>query len=86
VRLEGRVTGPWVKECDRACRSVLSSLGSKRLRIDLRGVTHVDPSGRRLLSEIHRRAGATFLADTPMTKYLAREAQGQSENGMKEEE
>ena len=86
VRLDGRVTGAWVNECDRACRSILASLGSKKLRVDLRGVTHVDASGRRLLGEIHQRAGATFLADTPMTKYFAQEAQGQNQNGTKEEE
>jgi len=86
VRLDGRVAGPWVQECDRTCRAVLASLGTKKLRVDLRGVTHVDASGRQLLGEIHRRTGAMFLADTPMTKYFAQEAQGQRQNGQKEEE
>jgi len=86
VRLDGRVAGPWVNECDRTCRALFASLGSKKLRVDLRGVTHVDASGRRLLGEIHRKTGAMFLADTPMTKYFAQEAQGQGQSGQKEEE
>ena len=85
MRLEGRLTGLSVKECGRTCRSVLVTLGSRTLQVDLRGVTHVDASGRELLGEIHRSAGATFLADTPMTKYFAREAQHQSQNGKNEE-
>ena len=86
MRLDGRVAGPWVSECDRACRALLASLGAKKLRVDLRGVTHVDASGRQLLGELHRKTGAMFLADTPMTKYFAKEAQGQPQNGQKQEE
>jgi hypothetical protein len=86
VRLEGRLTGPWVTECDRSYRSLVSSLGSKKLRFDLRGVTHLDASGRQLLGEIYRKTGADFLADTPMTKYFAEEARGQGRDGSKEEE
>jgi hypothetical protein len=80
------MTGPWVTECDRTCRSLVSSLGSKKLRVDLRGLTHLDANGRRLLSELHRNAGADFLADTPMTKYFAQEARGQGRDGSKQEE
>lgn len=79
------MTGPWVGECDRTYRSVVSSLGAKKLRVDLRGVTHVDQSGKQLLGEIHRSTGADFLADTPMTKYFAQEARGQGQNGSKGE-
>ena len=31
--------------------------------------------GRNLLAEIHAKTGAEFLADTPLTKYFAEEAQ-----------
>jgi len=85
MTLEGRVTGPWAKECDRAYRSVASSLGSRKLRIDLRGVTHVDESGKRLLGEIHQRTGADFVADTPMTKYFAQQARGLGQDHSKRE-
>jgi len=77
VRLEGRLAGPWVTECDRCWQMLASSLGSKRVRVDLRGVTHIDSNGRRLLTAIHQESGAEFLADTPMMKFFAAEAQGQ---------
>ena len=85
MRLEGRVSGPWVAECDKAYRSIASSLGSKKLRIDLRGVTNLDDNGKRLLGEIHQRTGADFVADTPMTKYFAQQAQAKAQPDSKEE-
>jgi hypothetical protein len=74
--LEGRVAGPWVGECHRTWKTLAPSLGAKRLRLDIRGVTHIDAPGRQLLTEIHRETGADFLADTPMTKQIAEQAQG----------
>jgi ABC-type transporter Mla MlaB component len=75
LKIEGKVAGPQVPELDRAWHNLASSLGEKRLQIDLRGVTHVDGTGRSLLAEIHAQSGAEFMADTPLTKYFAQEAQ-----------
>ncbi len=85
MRLEGRVSGPWVAECDRTYRSIVSSLGSRKLRVDLRGVTHVDASGKHLLGEIHQTSQAEFIADTPMTKYLAQQARALGQDDSKGE-
>jgi anti-anti-sigma factor len=74
LRIEGRVAGPWVDELDRAWQSVAASLGSKKLLVDLTGITHMDTAGRRILADIHKRTGAEFVADSPMTKYFAEEA------------
>ena len=71
IRLEGKLIGPWVEECHRAWESIREDLGSKKLRLDLRGVTFVDGSGTALLREIHRTSGAEVLADSPLTKYFA---------------
>ena len=79
LKLEGRVTGPWVSEFDRTWRSLAPSLESKKLVVDLCGVIHMDSEARRLLAEIHKKTGADFLADTPMTKYFADEARRRSE-------
>lgn len=46
----------------------------------------MDGRGRRILAEIHRKTGADFLADTPMTKYFAEEARAQNLREAKEEE
>jgi len=43
--------------------------------VDLRGLLHADKSGQTLLSDIHRKSAAEFLADTPLTKYFAEQAQ-----------
>jgi anti-anti-sigma regulatory factor len=75
LRLEGRVVGPWVDELDRAWRSLAASLGSKKLFVDLCGVTYMDTAGQRILADIHKGSSAKFLADSPMTKYFAAEAQ-----------
>jgi anti-anti-sigma regulatory factor len=74
LKLEGRLAGPLVGELDRTWRSLAASLGSKKLLVDLCGVTHIDLNGRQVLADIHRGTGAQFVADTPMTKYFAEEA------------
>ena len=71
MRLDGKVAGPWVDECHRAWDAIQADLSSKKLRIDLRGVTFVDDRGTGLLREIHRMSGAEVLADSPLTKYFA---------------
>ena len=74
LKIEGRAAEPMVAELDRAWQQLTSSLGSRRLSVDLRGVTFMDATGRHLLAEIHDKTGAEFLADRPMTKYFAEEA------------
>lgn len=71
VRLDGKVVGPWVEECKRTWESIRVQLGSRKLRLDLRGVTFVDGRGTALLREIQRTSGAEVLADSPLTKYFA---------------
>lgn len=74
LKIEGRVVGAMVPELDKAWQQLATSLGSRKLSVDLRGVTYVDSTGERVLSKIHQETGAEFLADTPMTKYLATKA------------
>jgi anti-anti-sigma regulatory factor len=85
LRLEGRVVGPWVAELTRSWPALISSPGSRKLLIDLCGVTHVDRDGMRILAEIHETTGANFVADTPMTKYFAAEARRDKKNPTREE-
>lgn len=72
MKLEGRIVGPWTDALQESWDSLRQS--RKNLVVDLRGVTHVDAAGRRILADIHRQTGASFLADTPLTKYFAEEA------------
>jgi anti-anti-sigma regulatory factor len=75
LKIEGRVFGPNANELDRAWHDLASSLGTRKLSVDLRDVTFVDAIGKRLLAQIHAETGAEFLADTPLTKYFAEQAQ-----------
>ena len=73
IQLEGRIAGPWVNELDRAWRELIPRIDSKRLIIDLRGVTFVGEAGRKLLAEFCAQNGGRILANTPMTMYVAQQ-------------
>jgi len=81
LKLEGRITGPWVAELDRAWRSLGSSLGERKLCVDLCGVTYIDREGRRILAEMYRQTQAQFETDTPLAEYFAEEARAGLKNG-----
>jgi anti-anti-sigma regulatory factor len=85
LRLEGRITGVWAKEFERAWREIAGNRDSKKFGVDLRGVTHMDVHARGILAEIHRETGAEFLADSPITKYFAEEARRGAGGGKQEE-
>jgi ABC-type transporter Mla MlaB component len=74
LKIEGKVGGVPLTELHRAWEELARALGQRKLLVDLRGVTHVDVTGRKLLAEIHAETGAEFLADTPLTKYFAEQA------------
>jgi ABC-type transporter Mla MlaB component len=74
LKIEGKLSGLHVPELHRAWQEFAPTLGVRKLLVDLRGVLHVDGSGRDLLAAIHARTGAEFLADTPLTKYFAEQA------------
>jgi hypothetical protein len=75
LKVEGKVCGAKVPELRRAWETLAPALGSRRLSVDLCGVTSVDTTGKQVLAEIHSETGANFLADTPLTKYFAEQAQ-----------
>ena len=61
MKLEGCLAGPWVTELELCWADAQPRVGERRLRVDLRGVCHVDGRGRVLLGRLHE-AGAEFLA------------------------
>lgn len=78
IQLEGKLSGAWVDELSRAWRSLAPSLGSKELRLDLRGVAFVDAGGRQLLRDIYQKTNACFLADSPLIRHFVDEAMQKS--------
>jgi hypothetical protein len=71
LKVEGRLAMPWAKELERAWLTL--SLGSKKLCLDIRGVTFADKDGKQILRDIFRATGAEILADSPLTKQFANE-------------
>jgi hypothetical protein len=78
IKLEGKIVGPWVEEFERTYQSVVPSLGTRELHLDLREVGFVDAKGRDLLREIYQKLNARFLADSPLTRYFADDAMRES--------
>jgi hypothetical protein len=71
--LEGRIAGPWAVELGRTWSDLTPPLGTRKLLIDLRGVTYADATGIQVLRDIYSQTAAEFLTSSPWTKYLAEE-------------
>jgi anti-anti-sigma regulatory factor len=74
MKIEGELAGLQVPELERAWQELAPSLGERHLLVDVRGLTHLDASGQKLLAEIYFKSNAEFIADTPLTKYFAEQA------------
>ena len=74
LRLEGRIAGSWVAEFDRTWHSLAPSLESKKLRVDLRGVSYIDAGGQQILSDIYKKVGADFQTNSIWIDWIVQEA------------
>ena len=74
LRLEGRLQGPWVAVLARCWSGARRHLGSRRLRVDLSGVTFVDAAGKAKLAELDAQ-GAVLLGGDIETKAIVAEIQ-----------
>ena len=79
IKLEGRVTGPWVAELDHLWEHASPKLASRQLSLDLRETTYADAGGVRALRAIYSQTQAVILTSTPWTQYLAEEVRGKSQ-------
>jgi anti-anti-sigma regulatory factor len=53
LRLEGRLSGPWVEELERTWRGVTSDVANGRVAVDLSDVTFVGEEGKKLLETMY---------------------------------
>lgn len=74
VKLEGKLSGPWVDELERSWREYTRH-PSGNVTIDLSGVTYIDPEGKRLLSRMVGK-GVCLEGTRLMTKYVIDEIMG----------
>jgi len=75
VRLEGRLTGPWVEELSGYWRKV--SVNQHHVMIDLTGVTFIDADGKALLARLWKQ-GAKLQASGCLTRCVVEEITGLS--------
>lgn len=74
IKLEGDLSGPWVKELERCWKSALATAEKRDLRVELDTVTYVDASGKTLLREMHA-AGARLMGRGALTSYIVEQIQ-----------
>ncbi len=72
LRLEGRLTGPWVGELERTWRAVAADSSNGRTFLDLTDVTFVGEDGKRLLETLYAE-GAKLKAASCATRRLVDE-------------
>jgi hypothetical protein len=74
-RLEGKLSGPWVRELEECWRRALAGQSGPILAIDLTEVTSIDAAGRACLEAMHRQ-GAEFVAADCLMKAVVAEIIG----------
>ncbi len=72
IRVEGRLTGPWVAELERTWRAVTSDPTDGRVSVDLTDVTFVGEEGKKLLEAMYGE-GAKLKASGCVTRRLVEE-------------
>ena len=71
-QLEGSLAGPWLRELEECWQRALARRRKPILRVDLTGVTFIDPAGKTCLAALHRQ-GAEFVAADCLTRAVVAE-------------
>lgn len=77
LRIEGRLTGPWVQELDQAWRAVAAESVDGRVCVDLSDLTFVGEEGKRLLESMYAE-GAKLKSSRCVTRRLVDEIEHSS--------
>ena len=65
LKLEGRLSGPWVHELEQCWMTASSTTHGRKTVVDLGEVDFVDPAGESLLAHMHAE-GVELVAVTPL--------------------
>ena len=74
--LEGRLTGPWIGEVERAWSAAVDTTSDRKLVVDLAGITFVEEEGKKLLRRIFKRGGELRANNDVLIKAIVEEIQG----------
>jgi anti-anti-sigma factor len=72
LKLEGKLSGPWVRELEECWLGATSEHPHQQLIVDLTQVSFIDSEGKALLARMYAR-GARFLACTPLNKTMVQQ-------------
>ncbi|MGD0773110.1 MAG: hypothetical protein ABSC05_09845 [Candidatus Solibacter sp.] len=72
LKLEGRLSGPWVQELEQCWKTASSTTHGRKTVLDLGEVDFVDPAGEALLSRMYAE-GVALVAVTPLICALLQE-------------
>ena len=75
IRVEGRLTGPWVAELERSWDEVAAMHGSGAVQVELAGVSFIDEAGKQLLAKMSQ-AGTHLSAAGCLTRAIVEEVEG----------
>ncbi len=70
-QLEGRLTGPWLRELEVCWENALNQQRKPILRVDLTGVTFIDDGGKACLAAMHRQGAELVAADCLIREIVA---------------
>ena len=73
LKLEGRLSGAWVRELEQCWRTASSTTEGRKTVVDLAEVDFIDPAGQNLLSRMHTE-GVEMEAVTPLICSVLKEA------------
>jgi anti-anti-sigma regulatory factor len=76
LKLEGRLTGIWVKELEDAWRATESTRRDRPLLLDVSAVEHVDQAGEYLLALAARRGAQLIASGIAMSELCRKIAAG----------
>lgn len=73
LNIEGSIAGSWLAELNKVWEQLAPSIGTRKLKVNLSGVTFLDLAASDRLREIHQQTGALFMGNSPLTSYFANE-------------
>lgn len=75
LKLDGKITGPWVKELESCWEMLRRVQAGKKLVVELTEVSFINSAGNLLLERMHRE-GAELLGEGPLTRSIVEEIEG----------
>ena len=75
LKLEGKLSGPWVREVERCWLTLGDTARDRSVQIDLTDVSFVDAEGRALI-EAMAKANVGLIAAGPMIKAIVEDVLG----------